>query len=81
MQYYICMQEGYPLSPRQYDDYVAEHGHMPTQDPIYNHKAGSPANRVSTAQEDQLVGNRSNPAADVIEAGTATQAEIDSMLA
>ena len=74
------MERELPSTRAEYDAYVETYGRTPTQDPIYNHAAGSPNSRVSTAQEDLAVSNCSNLEADHIEAGTATQAEIDSAI-
>ncbi len=73
------MKESFPSTPTEYDAYVEKHRHTPTQDPIYNHNAGSPDWRPSMDHENAVLGTASNPMADIIEKGSLTQAEIDAL--
>lgn len=73
------MNESFPSSPAEYNAYIEAHGHTPTQDPIYNHAAGSPNNRTTIEQDNAVLNSASNPKADIIEKGSMTQAEIDAL--
>lgn len=62
-------------TPSEYHAWVDEQGRAPTQAPVYNHSAGSPSRRTSTAQE--LLSRGVNPLPEGQASSTTQEATAD----